>query len=253
YATMVIATLGLGIGMNTAAFSVLYGVVFQPLPYPQPHELVQVGRTHPTGSWLLPLSPANYLDVRDRVRVIQGLEGETPATFVLTDRGDAARLAGSRVTGGFFDLLRVRPALGRTFTTEEDQPGAEKVVVLSDGAWRTHFGADPSVVGQTIRLSDTPHTVIGVMPPTFNFLRAALWVPFQWDDQTRAVRGSNFIRMYSRLSSGATVEQASAELERIWAPLREEFPAGNEETGMKAIALQDLAGLANGRALYIIS
>jgi predicted permease len=253
YAAMVVATLALGIGMNTAAFSVLYGVVFQPLPYPDASSLVQVGRTHPTGNWLLPLSPASSLDIRDRVRRVERVEVETPTSFVLTDRGDAARYGGSRVSAGFFDLLGRRPSLGRTFSANEDQPGAEKVVVLSDGFWRAQFAADPAILGQTIRLNDTPHTVIGVMPPTFNFARASLWVPFEWDDATRAVRGSNYLRLYARLAPGATVEQATEELERIWAPMRAEFPAGNEDTGLKAIALQDLAGLASGRALYIIS
>jgi predicted permease len=95
--------------------------------------------------------------------------------------------------------------------------------------------------------------VIGVMPPTFNFARAALWVPYEWSDAARATRGSNFLRIYARLTSGTTVAQATEELERVWAPMREEFPAGNEETGLAAIALQELAGRASRTPLYIIA
>jgi putative ABC transport system permease protein len=254
YTLTVLTTLALGIGMNTATFSVLYGVLFRPLAYDAPSELVQVGRTHPSiPGVLLPLSPANYLDLRASVSRVERLEAETPRTHVLTERGDAGRYPGAAVTAGLFELLGVAPALGRTFREGEDQPGAEAVVVLSDGFWRTQLGGDPSVVGTTIRLNDSPHTVIGVMPEAFQFVRAQLWVPFVFDSIARETRGRNFLRMYARLTPGTTVEQATQELSGVWARLRADFPVGNEDTDFAAQGLLDVVGSPSRTPLYILT
>lgn len=241
FTAVVMLTLALGIGMNTAVFSVLYGAMFQPLNYADEASLVRVGRTHPSiPNALLPLSPANYLDLREGWNTLQAFEVETSRSFVLTDRGDAGRHAGAATSAGFFDMLGVAPALGRTFRPEDDAAGAPAVVVLSDAFWRAQLGGDPGVLNSTIRLNDEPHTVIGIMPPDFGFLQQALWVPLRMSEQQRAVRSSNSLRMLSRVVPGATVEQAIAELESRWAPLREAFPLGNEETGMSATVLRDL-------------
>jgi predicted permease len=254
YTGMVIATLGLGIGMNTAAFSVLYGVLYRPLPFQEPSALVQLGRTHPNlPGVLLPLSPANFLDLRSGVRRFSRFEAETPRGYVLTERGDAGRYPGSAVTAGLFDLLGVPPAMGRTFRDGEDEPGVEPLVVLSDGFWRAQLGADAGVVGSTIRLNDVPHTVIGVMPPGFQFVRAQLWVPFVFDSAARATRGSNFLRMYARLAPGASVDQATQELRGAWSRLRADFPAGNEDTDMAAMRLGDVVGQSSRTPLYILA
>jgi putative ABC transport system permease protein len=254
FTVTVLATLALGIGMNTAAFSVLYGVLFRPLPYGDPAELVQVGRTHPSiPGVLLPLSPATYLDMREAATRVERLEAEVPRAFVLTERGDAGRYNGSAVTAGIFDMLDVAPALGRTFREGEDQGGAEPVVVLSDGFWRTQLGGDPSVLGTTLRLNDQAHTVIGIMPESFQFVRGQLWVPFVFDSATRATRDSNFLRMYARLVPGATVEQATQELSGVWARLRADFPVGNEETDFAAQGLLDVVGRPSRTPLFILT
>lgn len=254
FSLVVLLTLALGIGMNTAVFSVLYGVLYQPLPYPNPSTLVQVGRTHPAiPGAVLPTSPATYLDLKQRLRSVQNLEVLAQNAYVLTGEGEAGRYLGGATSAGFFDLLGVAPLLGRTFAPSDDQPGAEPVVVLSDGFWRTQLGGNPAVLGSTIRLNDTPHTVIGVMPPDFRFGSAVLWVPTAWDDNTRAIRSSNFLRAYARLAPGATIESASAEVEREFAPIRAELPLGNENTTMLAVQLSDLIARSTRTPLFILA
>ena len=254
FTLIVLLTLGLGIGMNTAVYSVLYGALYAPLPYGDADELVWVGRTHPSlGNTLLPLSPANYEDVRNSLTLLRSLEAETGRSYVLTDGDEAARYAGGRVTHGFFDMLGVVPAVGRSFTAADDEPGAPAVVIVSDGFWKTQLGADRNVIGQTLRLNDEAHTVIGILPESFAFFNRALWVPMRFTEQARATRGSNYLRMFGRLRPGADATRAAAELEALWTPLREAFPEGNEDTNLTALPLRDALTQARRTPLFIVA
>jgi predicted permease len=181
------------------------------------------------------------------------LEAESSRGFVLTDRGDAGQHAGGVTSAGFFDLYGVAPRLGRTFQATDDTPGAEAVVVVSDAFWRTQLGADPGVVGTSIRLNDEPHTVIGVMPPLFQPGGAALWVTLRMSDTQRAVRNSNFLRLVGRLSPGTDAAQAGAELDAKWRPIREAFPRGNEDTGLTATPLRELIAQRSRTPLLILA
>ena len=164
FAAVAIVTLALGIGANTAMFSVLNTYLFRPLPYPQPEQLVQVFRTSiHSDSW--PHSAANFVDFRERNDVFAEMvtfNGMSPV--LIRDGQPAERLSGMSVSGNFFAALGVPPALGRVFSDEEDQPDADNVIVLSDRVWRNRFGADPSLVGRTLQIDGQSVQVIGVMP-----------------------------------------------------------------------------------------
>jgi predicted permease len=265
FTVVVLLTLALGIGMNTAVYSVLYAVLYAPLPYAQSEGLVRVGRTHPSiPGAILPLSPANWLDLRTRVASIAPIEAELTQGFVLTDRGDAVRVQGGLLSVGFFDLLGVPAAQGRTFAAGDGEPGAAGVVVLSDGFWRGQMGGDAGIVGKTIRLDDKPHTVIGVMPPGFTLSQASLWVALRLSDPApwcggatcpaqKDVRGSNYLRLYSRLGPGVEARRAAVELEAAWRPLRDAFPGGNEGTGFTAATLREILVRSTRTPLLILA
>jgi putative ABC transport system permease protein len=250
---VVLATLAIGIGMNTAVFSVLYGALYQPLMYADESRLVNVGWTHPSlPGALLPLSPANYLDLREGLRTFTSLEYELGRPFVLTDRGEAGRHTGALASAGFFDVLGVRPAFGRTFTRDDDVEGAPAVVVLSDALWRSRFGGDPAMLNTQIRLNDEPHTIIGVMPPGFAFRGQQLWTPHRMTDTQRADRRNNALRVVGRLASGVTLAQAVAELSTRFEPLRREYALGDEQMGMSATTLRDQVKQRFGQPLLIL-
>ncbi len=254
FTVVVIATLALGIGMNTAVFSVLYGALFAPLPYRDADRVVMVGRTHPSiAGALLPLSPGNFYDMRERAHSLSPLEGVATQSFVLSGQGDAARFAGAAVTTGLLDMLGVAPARGRGFSAADGQQGAPAVAIVSDGFWRTQLGGDPSAVGRDFRLNDEPTTVIGVMPREFSFLGSVVWVPLRFTEQQRAARGQNYIRMYARLAPRADVTTAAAELKSAWIPLRDQFPKGNENTSFSARTLRDISTQATRKPLMILA
>jgi putative ABC transport system permease protein len=174
FATAVIA-LALGIGANTAVFSVVYSVLLKPLPFPAPDRLVMVHETMP-GMAMVPDSFAEYAAWRDKNRVFSALGASTAGTAALTGHGDPERLMTARMTAPLFRVFGVRPALGRWFTEEEDRPNGPKAVVLSYPLWKK-LGADPSIVGKTLTLDEVPRTVVGVMPENFTFRAASAFLP----------------------------------------------------------------------------
>jgi putative ABC transport system permease protein len=220
FTLVAVLTLALGIGANTAIFSVVYGVLLRPLPYAHPESLVSV--------WDGGHSLAEFVGVRDRNRTLV-------ATAAYRDRvgiglsGDAepVQLAGAQVTADLFRVLGKSPALGRGFTTGEDLPGNGAVVVLSDALWRARFGADPSIIGRTIELDGAAHTVIGVMPPGFWFPRreTQLWVPLSLDaGHAGPFWGSYGHFIVGRLRPGVRRQQSRADVRAIAEQLRVENP-----------------------------
>jgi len=193
-------------------FSVLNMYLFKPLPYPHSEQLVQVHRTSIySDSW--PHSAANFVDFRQRNDVFEEMVAYNGTGPVLTRDGQPAeRLLGMIVSGNFFKALGVAPALGRVFTDEEDQPNTNTVVVLSDRFWRTHFGADASIVGRTIQLDGQSVEVIGVMPPAFEnpllWFTVDLWRPIAFTPEQRQNRGNNYLRAFARLKPGVTIDAA---------------------------------------------
>ena len=237
FAAAAVLIVALGIGSVTAIFSVVYGVVLRPLPYAEPDRLVAVWARAPRLK--LPRALVGAADAREWQRSSRAFEAvalaRPIANFNLTgDGGEPERLLGSRVSPNLFAVLVVTTALGRTFSEGEDQVGRDDVVLLSHGLWRRRFGGDPSVVGRTISLSGTPHTVVGVLRPDFQYpgREFQVWTPLTInpDELTRRETPFNYLAV-ARLRRGVDLRQAQAELDASAARLEQAFPASNREVG----------------------
>src|SRR5687767_8040427 len=191
FAAVVILTLGLGIGANSAIFSVVNGVVLRSVPYLQPEWLVRLFQVEAQGCHST-FTPMNYLAAQREMRTLEASAAFTGAGFTLTSDGEPERLDGAEASAAFFDVLGVRPALGRGFLPDENQPGKTHVAVISHSLWTRRFNADRSVVGRSILLNAEPHTVIGVMPEGFSYpARRDVWTPMEYDTQfTQQSRGA---------------------------------------------------------------
>ncbi len=223
FTLIAVLTLALGIGANTAIFSVVYAVLLRPLPFAAQERLMVVWKKDTTAnSPFVELSVAEFQDWQAQQQSFDGL-AVMPTTvygygYVLTGRGEAVQLESSKVTGGFFALLGVRPALGRVLEEKDDQLNAPKVAVISDRLWRERCKADPNIIGQTITLTQQGFTVIGVMPAKFQFPQGVdLWLPLRATMNARTVenRGAVFLQAIGRLKPGVTLQQAEAELNTI--------------------------------------
>ena len=265
FTAVALITLALGIGANTTAFSVLNALLLHTPPYPQPDALVRVYRTSPRGDSGAH-SPANFLDYRAQNTVFTQL---TAVRFIDLNLGEvgqpADRIRGLSVTADFFPLLSVSPQLGRAFTTEEDQPGANPVVVISHAIWQQRFANDPAAVGRTIRVDGELATIIGVMPAAFDdyhlWGKVDAWRPMALPDITRADRENSYLRVIARLKPGVAQEQAQAAMGALSARLALAYPATNTELGVRLVSLarsaQDEAGrritwLVAGLAAFVL-
>jgi predicted permease len=227
FTLLALVTLALGIGANTALYSVLYAVLLKPLPFSEPERLYWVYSRH-TSTDRYPFSLPEFCDYRDRTRTLEGFAGFTNWSGNLGGDEHTERIPGLRVSANLFEVLGVAAALGRTLGPPDDIPGNEKVVVLSHGLWQRRFGGDPKVVGRPLTLNGDSFTVVGVMAPEFLFpLRDIdLAIPLAPDqDPWRYDREStNFIRVVARARAGTSREQVTAELDGIGRRLQEEFP-----------------------------
>ncbi len=248
FALIAVLTLALGIGANTAIFTVAKSVLLNPLSYPDSDRVMVVMESNPEGG--LPrfsVAPLNYRDFHDQSRSFERMAAVSGDNFNLT--GDGARperLSGRRVTGEFFDVLGVDPAHGRAITPEDDQLDASKVVVLNHGFWQRRFGGDAGVVGRDLTLSGESHTVIGVMPPKFNINRD-LFVPMAVD-YGETHRGAHYFAVLGRLAEGTTIEQARVDLETVAARLEAEYPDTNTGwttlvTPLQALMVEDFEAI----------
>jgi putative ABC transport system permease protein len=226
FAAAAVLTVGLGIGAAAAIFSVLYAVVLRPLPFPEPDHLVRIWEVTPQGEDFS-TSPPNLLDFRERSRLVESIGAIAETQLTLTGAGEPQRLDVTRVTSNVFDMLGGKPRLGRTFTPEEERPGSDnRVLVISEGLWQSHFGRDPNVVGRTLTLNGAMFQIVGVMPASFEFPPEQQgWVPLSLNPA--AVRGDHRISAIGRLRAGATVEQAGAELRAIATELGRLYPESN--------------------------
>jgi putative ABC transport system permease protein len=198
--------LGLGIGANTAVFTLIHAVLLKPLPFPDADRLVLLYRVEKEMNGGA-ASVARYTDWRDRSDVFESLGAFTPATVTLTGTGEPAQLAGLTATATFFRALKTPPLLGRWFSDEEDRPGGPAATVLSYPLWRDRFGADPTIVGRTITLNGLTRTIVGVAPAEFLYPRVELWIPLA-RAADEATRGNNFLRPLGRLKPGLSIEAA---------------------------------------------
>lgn len=242
YAAAAVLTLALGLGATTVIFSLVDHIVLRPLPYAEPERLVVVREIVGELRDVYPTMPANashFLEWRRSCELCDGLAAVTRSAVTLTADGDPQRLGAARVSANLFALLGVRPALGRDFRAEEDQPGRGRVVLLSDGFWRRQFGADPSVIGRTITLNDAAFVVIGVLPPGGAIpggdgLGALVGLPRQIDiyrplalTEQQATAGGQFdYAVIARLRPGATADQVRAQLDIVGAQFAEQLGGG---------------------------
>lgn len=231
YALIVLLTLAVGIGANTAIFTVVRGALLRPLPYEQPEQLMSIwGEFRPVSGFefpVFPLSPPEFVDYRADNESMTEVAAFSSASATITGpEGEAERVRGLLVTPGMFEVLRVQPALGRAFTHEEGTPEAERTVILSDGYWRQRFAGDVDIVGREIVLDGEARTVVGVLPPGFGFpdSRFQMWSPLQIDYGDPGNRRSHWLQAIGRLAPGRTLEQASAEIEGMMAGWQEQYP-----------------------------
>ena len=239
FAAVAVLTLALGIGANTAIFSVVNGVLLRPLPYRAPAQLVNVWSTNLTSrTSQMPASYPDFLDWRAQNHVFESIAAHNYATFTLAGPKEPAHVEGRVVSASLFSVLGVKPALGRSFLPEEDQPG-HHVVVLSHDLWQGRFNADPAVLGRNIRLDTSSVTVVGVMPPGFQFPIQAtpveVWVAQGIFPQVPNGRGDHSIEVIARLRPQTTLGQAQAEMATIAARLAEQYPSFNRNLGVKLV------------------
>ncbi len=237
-------TLALGIGANTAIFSVVNAVMLRPLPYREPDRLIRFWESKPQRGWLsFSASAPNYIDWRKRQTVFTDLAVEEITTFNLIHNGDAVRVLAARVTSSFFPVLSVSPALGRNFLPEEELAGHNRVALLSHGLWQRSFGADPELIGRTIQLNGESHTVVGVMPPGFQFVRDTdLWVPIVMDPTVhpwRADRSNHNLGVIGRLKPGIGIAQAQAHMDAVANRLEQQYPVSNAGWGVRLETFSD--------------
>jgi putative ABC transport system permease protein len=236
FTAIAVLALALGIGANTAIFSVVNRVLLQPLPFKNPSELVMIweNATHLGFPKNTP-SAANFLDWRKQGTDFTGMAAMAEKNFNLTGVGEPERLDGRRVSANLFDLLGVQPRLGRGFVAEEDAPGTH-VVILSYGLWQRRFGGDQRIIGQPVNLNGESYSVVGVMPPGIDLpgygnWKDQLWVPLAFTNEEAQARGNHYLQVIARMKPGVTLQRARAEMDTIAARLAQQYPEDNLRIG----------------------
>ena len=243
-----VLTLALGIGANTAIFSVVYAELLKPLPYPNAEQLFNVFQVQPqegisgTG-W----SYANFEELRGQNHVFTDMAGAQFHQLTLTGRGDPSVVNAAVVTPELFLVFGAEPIVGRGFSSEDGKPGAQPTVILSENLWRNTFGADPKLVGSSITLDQRSFTVIGIMPAAFRFPMLIesdkLWIPLAQDPLFGGWmprRGGHWLQVTGRLKAGVSMTQVQSELDSISSGLAEKYPAENKGWAIRMTPLQNL-------------
>jgi predicted permease len=247
FSIITVIVLALGIGANTAIFSVVNAVLLRALPFDHPDQLVQIWHVPPAKSFpgikKFSLSPANYLDWQAQNHSLEQTAIYGFGTATLTGSGEPQSVPGTRVSPEFFHVLRAKPKMGRTFSPEDGKDGAPKTVVLSESFWRTNFGGTPNIIGQVLHLDGEPHTVIGIMPAKFVFPPfnppPQMWTPLQWTPKEAAVRGNHNYLAIGRLKDGVSLQQAQSDLSTIAARLEKDYPADTAGWGALVVPLRE--------------
>ena len=254
FSAAVVAVTALGIGVTTAAVSLADHVLLRPLPFHDPGRLMRLWQDQSfRGYSRMELSPGNYRDWKQQARSFAAMSAFTGASANLTGTGQPERLDGAQVDVDLFTTLGVHAAIGRTFVPSD--AGGPRPVILADALWRSLFGADPGVLGRSITLDETPHVVVGVMPPGFHFPSrdVEFWVPLVFEPEAFEDRANVFLRVVARLAPGVTAEAARAELNMIAAALASAYPDANARTGATVVALRDEVSGASRSMVYILA
>jgi len=243
FTAVAVFTLALGIGANSAIFSVVNAVLLRPLPYKNPDRLVWVWENNLSKNIPInPASPANLMDWRNENHVFENLSAWDGQSFNLTGAGEPERILGAKVFANFFEVLGVQPVLGRTFRIEEDRAGANPVALMSYGLWHRRFGGDTNMLGKSLTLHGKSFTVIGVMPAgqavPFNLFE--VWVPFALEASRMSRHADRFLRPIGRLKTGVTIRQAQAEMDTITRRLEKLYPQENTGAGVSIIPLKEM-------------
>jgi len=241
FTAVVVITLALGIGANTAIFSVVNGVLIQPLPFKEPDRLVAVREINPKFSNdPIGASFPNFTDWKEHNQVFEQMAGFRVQYFTLTGEDEPLRVTAQCVSSVFFPMLGAEAVLGRTFLPEEEKTGHRKSVVLSHDFWQRRFGGDPVVLDRTLTLDGSQFTVVGVMPAGFRFLKDAdLWTPLDVPAPLQQLRGARFLQVVARLRPGMSLEQARAGMGTLAQQLENEYSQSNSGWGVSLVSLQD--------------
>ncbi|HKD90581.1 MAG TPA: ABC transporter permease [Terriglobales bacterium] len=236
-----VVTLALGIGANTAIFSIVDAVLLRPLPFGDPGQLVRLYETEPAPGHY-PLTGPDFLDWKTQAKSFQDMSlYSTYPNLNLSDGGTPEHVNVTHTESNFFSLLQARPMLGRTWVTGEDAPGADHLIILSYGLWKTHFAGDDAVLNRQVKLNNETYTIVGVMPADFRYpsVRTQLWVPLDMDSKSLRPRGTHWAQGIGRLKPGATVQQAQTELSVIASRLEQQYPNSNRKNGAYVAPLQE--------------
>jgi putative ABC transport system permease protein len=255
FTLVAILALALGIGANTAIFSVVNGVLLRPLPLTDPDRLVWAqGADLKTGEQGGKISPPDFLDYREQNRVFEHFSALQYISFTLT--GDAAepeRVTGARVSADFFETLGIMPVKGRTFLAEEEREGSNRVAIISHGLWQRRFGADPNLVGRTVDLSGQSIVVVGIMPAGFQFpSEVEVWSPIPFGGKETTMRRTHFLDAVGRLKPGLTLQDAQADISSVARRLEQQYPETNTNYGMGLTLLPEQIVGEMRRTLFVL-
>ncbi|MGB6789766.1 MAG: ABC transporter permease [Candidatus Acidiferrales bacterium] len=242
FTAIAVLTLALGIGANTAIFSVVYAALLRPLPYSQPSRLITLTEVRDSGDQYWDSSYPDYLDWQRQSKTFSSLAGFTSDGFVLHGAGEPSLLVGAQATTNFFSTLGVKPMLGRDFAAGEDIASGPRVAILTYHFWRTHFAGDPNVIGKTLQLDANSVSIIGVLPSEFEFAPAGnteIWVPLHLGTDMAGRRSLRWMPAIGRLAPGVTPAQARAEMNSINARLAAAYPQENSSIQVLMIPLRD--------------
>jgi putative ABC transport system permease protein len=251
FAAVIIITLALGIGANTSIFCIVHSLLIRPLPFKEPDRLVMIWESNLSKGVSQDLVAfANLADWRDQTQVFEEVSDFDSTNFVLAGGDEAERIPGCHISSNLFRVLGVSPRVGRDFNAEDEQPGHEDIILVSHELWQRRFGADPNLIGKPLKLDNKSYTVVGIMPPGFNFPRwlepvgaknlakAELWAPLVIDAEAISKRGARYLSAIGRLRPGMRLAQAQAELEPVVRALEQQYPE-NEGYRVVLVPMQE--------------
>jgi putative ABC transport system permease protein len=239
FTALAVLALALGIGANTAIFSVAIAILQKPVSFPQLDRLVAVSVVPPQASYEFQgVSPADYFDWKRQSQSFESMTSMEGVELNLTGKGDPEKIHGTRIPANFFEVLGIGPVMGRGFLPEEEQPGREQEVILRNGLWQRRFGSDPNILGQAISLNGQSYTVVGVMGPDLNFpAQSQVFLPLALDDSTKAIRTDRLLEAIARLKPGVSVRDAQAEMFTIAGRLQQQFPDAEKGWGVRVVPM----------------
>ena len=241
FTLVAILTLALGIGANTTIFSIVDAVLLRPLAMPEPGRVMLIQEVW-QGRGIGGVSPGNFADIHGLNKSFASVSASALGAYNLATEDAPERIDGERVTAEYFSTFGVAPLLGRFFSPTEDTPGHDKVVIISEGLWKTHFHQDPAIIGRSIRANDVPLTVVGVMPKSFDPLLAKsnIWLPAAFSATTLADHDNHYLQVFARLKNGISLQSARAEMNVLASREQQQYPLDNKDRDFKLDPLSEV-------------